>query len=195
MRFKLGVFFSLAVVALGACGGGGPSGIASPPVPGGGTTLPPGVAPQTIGVALPPGNIGQIMDPVAGLIGGFTQTTFSQRLGFAAGATITIKNVGTTTHTFNVIGTGLPFPATPALTIPSGPTSTTISPNYASGNLAPGASVTLTLTPGTWLIGCAYHYLSNNMRTVLTVPGTPGPQATPVPGTGGGGNPCPGGYC
>ncbi len=192
MRFKHEVLFGLAALALAACGGGGGGG--GPAPGGGGPVVPPGVGANTIGVALPPGSIGQLTDPIAGVIGGFTQMVFSQKLGFAAGTTVTIKNVGLTTHTFNVIGASLPFAAAPSVN-PAGPTSTTIGPNYASGNIAPGASVTLTLTPGTWLIGCFYHYLSNNMHTVLTVPGAPGPQATPVPSTGGGGNPCPGGYC
>ncbi|MDQ6931754.1 MAG: hypothetical protein M3160_01110 [Candidatus Eremiobacteraeota bacterium] len=194
MRLKAEIFFSITALALAACGGGGGSGSGgSLPGGGGGPVVPPGVGINTIGLALPPGSIGQLTDPSAGIMGGFTQTVFSQRLGFAAGTTVTIKNVGLTTHTFNVIGTSLPFATAPSMN-PAAPTSATIGPNYASGNIAPGASVTLTLTPGTWLIGCFYHFLSNNMRTVLTVPGSPGPQATPVPSTGGG-NPCPGGYC
>ncbi len=192
MRSTFKVLFSVATLALAACGGGG-GGSSAPGGGGGGVpVVPPGVGANTIGLALPPGSIGQVMDPSAGIIGGFTQMVFSQRLGFAAGTTVTIKNVGSTTHTFNVIGTGLPFTNAPA-TNPAQPTSTMIGPNYASGNIAPGQSVTLTLMPGTWLIGCFYHYLSNNMRTVLTVPGIPGPQATPVPGNPGNG--CHGLYC
>jgi protein SCO1/2 len=56
---------------------------------------------------------------------------------------------------------------------------------YASGIINGGKSVTVKLTkPGIYLIGCAFHYLSNQMRDVIEVAtgATPGPTASPGPG-------------
>jgi plastocyanin len=162
------------------------------------TAAPTGVGSLSIGVALPTTGIGVEMDPTWGQVAGYTQSTNSQVLAFPVGTTITIKNRDNTVHTMNVIGTpsGPPanFPANPPLSIaPIG--GTNLAAGYASGNVMPGASVSVTLsTAGTFLIGCAYHYLSNNMRDVLQVSNsaTPGPQATPPPSGGGG---CVGPYC
>jgi hypothetical protein len=51
---------------------------------------------------------------------------------------------------------------------------------YASGEIKPGGSVTVTLVKeGIYLVGCAFHY-SSGMQDVLVVSKTakPGPQAT-----------------
>jgi protein SCO1/2 len=56
---------------------------------------------------------------------------------------------------------------------------------YASGIINGGKSVTVKLTnPGIYLIGCAFHYLSNQMRDIIEVAtgATPGPTASPGPG-------------
>jgi plastocyanin len=116
-------------------------------------------------------------------------------LAFAPGTTVTIKNLSSTTaHTLNVLSTSS-FPASPTLsTTASG--SSSLDANYTSGSIAPGGTVTVTLSnPGTYYIGCAYHYMTSpSMRDVLLVSAnaTPGPQATPQP-TSGGGTPPPGG--
>lgn len=175
--------------ALAACGGGGGGGTGSVTPPGGGTTstpAPSGVGPLTIGVAIPSGPIGTVASTY-GLVGGFTQATYSQTLAFAPGTTITIKNLSSTTaHTLNVLSTSS-FPASPTLSTASSGT-TSLDANYASGSIAPGGSVTVTLaTAGTYYIGCAYHYMdSPSMRDVLIVSAsaTPGPQATPAPNSG-----------
>lgn len=114
-------------------------------------------------------------------------------LAFAPGSVVTIKNLGSTAHTLNVLSTSA-FPATgPASATASG--TNTLDANYASGSLSPGASVQVTLSnPGTYYIGCFYHFSASatysgpSMRTVLQVSSsaTPGPQATPAPSSGGG---------
>jgi plastocyanin len=197
-----------AVLTLAACGGGGSSGSGGGGGYGGGplpTSAPsssPAPGAHIVSISLP-GGIGVEMDPTwKGPIGGYSQTTFSQVLGFPVGTVVTLKNISASTpHTFNVIATsaGPPanFPASPGLsTTPSG--GNTLAAGYASGAIAGGGTVNVTLAnAGMYLIGCAFHYASNQMRDVIVVQAnaTPGPQATPPPsGTpppGGGG--CP--YC
>lgn len=205
MRSKFpGIALSIAALTLAACGGGSSGGGgASLPVAGV-PVQPPGVAALVIGVALPTGTIGVENDPTFGTVGGFTQQTYSQVLAFAPGASVKIQNLSSTTiHTLNVVGavSGPPsFPANPALSTGASGTPGTIDANFASGNIAPGATIgPFTLVAGTYYIGCAYHYLSNTMRSALVVApaATPGPQATPVPSSGnpGGGTGCVGSYC
>lgn len=187
---------SLAMTAaLAACGGGGGGGVT--PTGGGGSqsTPPPPVTANTIGIALPSGPIGTVSTSAYGTVGGFTQQTYSQTLAFAPGTTVTIRNLSSTTaHTLNVLSTSS-FPANPALSTGASGTSS-LDANYASGSIAPGGSVTVTLaTAGTYYIGCAYHYMNTpSMRDVLIVSAsaTPGPQATPQPSATG--SPAPGGY-
>lgn len=189
--------------SLAACGGGGGSSGGSgnnggtPPT----TTpsSPPGVPPLSIGIALPTGAIGYESDPTWGQVGGFTQSTYSQVLAFPPGTTITLKNLSSNTpHTFNVIAasSGPPanFPSNPSLSTGANG-GNTLAAGYSSGTIDPGSSVSVVLAnAGTYLIGCAYHYASANMRDVIQVSSsaTPGPQATPMPGSsappsGGGG--------
>ena len=205
MHKRIAVFALLAVSALAACGGGGGSGGGFSPPGGGGAgptpTPVPTLGPLTVGVAQPGiSSIGTVTDPTFGVVGGYTQSTYSQVLAFPVGSSITVRNLATATaHTFNVVST-TGFPANPTLSsAASGGGS--IGPTYASGNLAAGGSVTLALTAaGTYYFGCAYHYLSApQMRDVIEVSNTatPGPQATPAApaGGGGGGGGCVGIYC
>lgn len=176
---------TLLLAACGGGGGGGGGGI----TPVGGSTNPPAPAPtgvgtNAIGIALPSGPIGTVASATYGTVGGFTQSVYSQTLAFAPGTTITIKNLSATNaHTLNVLSTSS-FPASPTLSTASSGT-TSLDANYASGSIAPGGSVTVTLSnPGTYYIGCAYHYMNSpSMRDVLLVSSsaTPGPQATPAP--------------
>jgi hypothetical protein len=119
-------------------------------------------------------------------VAGFTQTHYSQRLGFPPGTKIKITNIskGSEFHTLNVIakrpGPPANFPKNPKLSFkPSGGTKLVV--GYRSGTIKPGHSISVTLVKGIYLIACAYHYASDNMRDVLVVePGaTPGPTATP----------------
>jgi len=45
------------------------------------------------------------------------------------------------------------------------------SPNFSAGNLNPGAKSAVYNTggPGMYIFGCAYHFVSNGMRTVIVV--------------------------
>jgi len=207
MQRSLGLAALLAfTVSLVACGGGGGGGggLNPPANNGGGSTPPPGVSGNSIGAALPTSAIGVVIDPTWGTVGGFTQSNRSQVIAFAPGTQITLKNLaaaGTgTVHTMNVISTSAgpqaAFPASPSLsTTASG--GTALVPGFASGNINPGAQMTVTLTTaGTFLVGCAYHYQTNAMRDVIQVSAsaTPGPEATPQPSSGGGGG-CVGVYC
>jgi protein SCO1 len=160
---------------LGSIGGGGG---APSPFPSGG-----------IGVGIPSGKIGVENDPTWGTISGYTQNQTSQVLAFPPGAKIAIKNLSTTTpHTLNVLAlaNGPPpqWPKSPSLSFsPSG--NGILGVGYASGVINPGSSVMVTLSKvGTYLIGCAFHYVSNNMRDVIQVVAgaTPGPTASPGPG-------------
>jgi len=181
MSHRMMLSSSTAVVlaaSLAACGGGGSTTPAHMnPAPG-----PSISSQQVVTEALPSSAIGVENDPTYGTIAGFTQTVYSQTLAFAPGSQIMIANGQTAPHTFNVLSTAS-FPVAPALsTTASG--GATIASGFASGTIAPGTMAgPFTLTGGTYYIGCAYHYISSTMRTVLVVAAgaSPGPQATPAP--------------
>jgi plastocyanin len=132
-------------------------------------------------------------------LSGFTQEQRSQSLAFPPGTKITIHNLSKgVTHTLDVVKVIAKPPAV-------FPKSVTLSKSakgdgkleagYASGEIMPGKSVTVTLVKeGMYLIGCAFHY-GQGMHDVLVVTKTarPGPQATapratatPTSGSGGG---------
>jgi plastocyanin len=186
------------IASLTACGGGGGGG-GTPPTGGGGNNNPPpsGVGTDTVGLAMPDGTIGTVNTAPFGVVGGYTQSTYSQVLAFAPGTKITLKNLSTNTpHTMNVLSTSA-FPGPGALST-SASGGSDLASGYASGSIPVGGSVTVTLsTPGTYYIGCAYHFNDSvSMRDVLMVSSnaTPGPQATPQPsGSTPGG--CTGPYC
>ncbi|HYL28176.1 MAG TPA: SCO family protein [Candidatus Nitrosotalea sp.] len=173
---------SLAAVVAACTNGGGLGTIG-----GGNTPSPP---PNTgIGVAIPDGKIGVENDPTWGSIGGYTQAQTSQVLAYPPGTTVTVTNLSKVdSHTLNVIAasSGPPpqWPGSPSLSFsPTG--NGVLSTNYASGILNPGGSVKVKLSnPGTYLIGCAIHYVSNTMRGIIVVENgaTPGPTASPGPG-------------
>lgn len=178
-----------------ACNGHGTGGNL---VPGGGTMTFPAIDADLIVTAtMPARTIGEEL-PSAGLgtlksgfwkatLGGYTQTQYSQALGFPPGTKITIRNLSKTTpHTLNVVAKiarrPANFPKNPTLKfVASG--HGVLGTGYASGVIAPGKSVTVTLSnAGTYLIGCAYHY-AEGMHDVIVVEknAKPGQQATPIP--------------
>lgn len=185
---------ALVAVALTACagryGGSSPASGATYALPGMPdltitATLPRGTHIHgTINTELPTEGLGRIHDHHwKAMLGGYTQEQFSQALGFPPGTKITIKNISQTlSHTLNVVaeidGPPAAFPSHPRLrTKPSGGK---LRKGYASGVIAPGSSVTVTLgKSGTYLIACAFHYYEG-MRDVLVIDNdaTPGPQAT-----------------
>ncbi|MGB6522025.1 MAG: hypothetical protein WBE83_09665 [Candidatus Cybelea sp.] len=183
---------AIAAATLAACAGGGsPTGAS-----GANTVLLPSynknvavfatLPKDTIGEELPSEGLGSINDSHwKAILGGFTQTSFSQALGFPTGTKITLENLSKNiSHTMDVVKkikkAPAKFPASPSL-----PTSArgggVLGPKFASGVLTPGKSVTVSLSkPGTYLFGCAFHY-QDGMRDVIVVKAkaTPGPQATP----------------
>jgi len=193
--------FAVSLVALvtactgGGGGGGGynPGTVTSTPTPTATTS-----SQQVVRLALPTTGIGTENDPVFGLVGGFTQNTFSQVLAFVPGAQIMIQNgQSTTPHTLGDTGGTSSFPASAAALSFTAAGGSTISHGFQTGTINANALIgPFTLAAGTYYIGCAYHYASNQMRDVLLVAAnaTPGPQATqpagsstPNPGVGGGG--------
>jgi hypothetical protein len=183
---------ALIVVALigvaTACGGGGGSsggftgGTITP-------TNPPVSTQQVVRLALPTTAMGVENDPTFGLVGGFTQTNFSQVMGFAPGAQIMIQNAQIASsgvqHTLGDTGGTSGFNSGAALSMTASGGST-LSSGFQTGTINAGQTIgPFTLAAGLYYIGCAFHYVSNQMRDVLVV-GTgaqPGPQATQPPNT------------
>lgn len=196
------VALSLAVTAgiLVACGGGHGAG---PSSMGGGMpmALPPLGNDLSIDATLPKHTIGENLPSTlgtikirSGMVGGFTQTHWSQMLAFPPGTKITIHNLSkNTAHTFDVVKEIF----RPTVRFPKNPTLSEakrggdkLLVGYASGPIKPGHSVTVVLAKeGVYMVGCFFHY-SIGMRDVIVVKkgAKPGPQATPP---GGGGNPGP----
>ncbi|MFZ1016437.1 MAG: hypothetical protein WAN39_01050 [Candidatus Cybelea sp.] len=127
------------------------------------------------------------------MLSSYTQQARSQALGFPPNTKITIVNLSKKdTHTLNVIkeikGPPAVFPKNITLSKEAKGTGK-FGLGYASGQIHPGKSVTMTLgKPGIYLIGCAFHY-TIGMHDVITVAlhAAPGPQATATPSGGGGG--------
>lgn len=143
---------------------------------------------RTVGEELPSAGLGTIKSTYwKAVLGGYTQTRYSQSLGFPTGTKITLRNLSKKTpHTLNVVAKisrpPAKFPKNPALkTLPHG--NGVLETGYASGVIQPGKAVTITLSqPGIYLIGCAYHY-GQGMHDVFVVgpKAKPGQQATPPP--------------
>jgi plastocyanin len=118
------------------------------------------------------------------LLSGFTQEQYSQSLGFPPGTKITVTNISTNLiHTLDVVKKipGPPANFPPNANLPINPHGDgKLGTGYASGQIFPGKSVTVTLVKGIYLIGCAFHYIYG-MRDVIVVRkhAKPGPQATP----------------
>ena len=183
----------LAGVLLSACGGGGGGGTtpaaATTATPTSAPTVAATAAPQVITMALPTTAIGTETDPTYGLIAGYTEAVYSQVLAFVPNAVVMFVNgqpaASAVPHTLDVISAtngSTTFPANPTLaTTASG--GSALAAGFNSGTINAGTTIgPITLTAGTYFIGCGYHYASNGMKTVLVVgaAATPGPQATPV---------------
>lgn len=189
VRKVIALAVAVAGLAVAACGGvrGGGGGVMALPQIDGDLALYANLPKDTIGEELPSEGIGTVKSKKwIATLGGFTQTMYSQALGFPPGTKITIRNISTSiTHTLDVVKviTKPPaiFPANPKLSVPP-KGGTKLEAGYASGPIKPGKSVTVTLEAGIYLIGCAFHYHSG-MRDVLVVAAhaTPGPQGTPAP--------------
>ena len=140
---------------------------------------------DSIGEELPSEGVGTVDDSFwDATLGGFTQTNYSQALGFPPGTTITLTNLSKNiSHTLDYVKKvkkpPANFPNNPNLPIPA--SGGKFGKGYASGSISPGKSVSVMLAKaGIYLIGCAFHY-SEGMHTVLVVKknATPGPEGTP----------------
>ncbi len=191
IRKQMAAALALAALVVVAC-----SGHNNNPMPGNGTMLTlPGIGKDLVMYAMmPKDTVGEELGS-AGLgtvksaqwkadLSGFTQEDRSQSLAFPPGTKITIHNLSkSTTHTLDVVKVITKPPAI----FPKGVTLSKtpkgegkLEEGYASGEIKPGGSVTVTLVKeGIYLVGCAFHY-SSGMRDVLVVSKTakPGPQAT-----------------
>ncbi len=143
---------------------------------------------DTIGEELPGQGLGEVhSDQWKAMLGGFTQRTYSQSLGFPPGTKITIRNLShTTEHTLDVVkeieGPPAGFPKNPELSVKARGNGK-LGVGYASGPIQPGKSVSVMLEKkGIYLIGCAFHY-HEGMHDVLVIGphAHPGQQATPQP--------------
>lgn len=179
------VLFALG--ALAACGGGGGSGGGGGGNPPPGPTNSPRSTQQVVLIALPTSAMGYF-NSAYGTIGGYTQNSTSQVLGFSPGQQVMFQNAqstggGAPPHTLGDTG-AQSFIANPPLST-TGTGGNTFAPGYQTGTLNPGQSIgPVTLTAGTYYLGCAYHYSSLGMRDVLIVApnAQPGPSGTPPPG-------------
>jgi len=191
IRKQMAAALALAALVVVAC-----SGHNNNPMPGNGTILTlPGIGKDIVMYAMmPKDTIGEELGS-AGLgtvksaqwkadLSGFTQMQYSQSLAFPPGTKITIRNLSkTTTHTLDVVKAIAKAPAIfpKDVTLSKTPKGDgKLEAGYASGEIKPGGSVTVTLVKeGIYLIGCAFHY-SSGMRDVIVVSKTakPGPQAT-----------------
>jgi plastocyanin len=190
----LAVALAIVGITLVACGGRGggssvmPNGVSTYALPGFGSdvVMTAALPKRTIGEELSDEGLGSIhSNKWQAELSGFTQDARSQSLAFPPGTKITIRNLSKSiTHTLNVVkeidGPPAKFPKNPNLS-KSAKGHGKLEAGYASGNIKPGKSVTVTLVkPGTYLIGCAYYY-HEGMHDVLVVKrgALPGPQATP----------------
>ncbi len=192
-RRLIAVGLAIAGLAISACGGRMTNGSAM----GGNTVMLPPVGDLAMYATMPKDTIGEEL-PGEGLgelksskwkatLGGYTQQTRSQALGFPPGTKITIHNLSkSNTHTLDVVKViakaPAVFPKDPILSVKAKGDGKLAS-GYASGPIAHGKSVTMTLVKdGIYLIGCAFHYHSG-MRDVLVVGkyAKPGQQATAAP--------------
>lgn len=195
VRKLLALGLAIAGLAIAACGGrgtggGAPGGVDVVPLPQINSDLVmfATVPKDTIGEELPGEGIGSIKSgPWQATLGGFTQETYSQALGFKPDTEITILNLSkSVTHTLDVVkvipGPPAHFPKNPTLSIKAHGDGR-LEAGFASGPIKPGHSVKVKLVKaGTYLIGCAFHY-GDGMRDVLVVGphAQHGQQATPPP--------------
>ncbi len=105
--FGLSAAAVACAAVLAACGGGGSSGGTVNPQPPAPTATPTQASTQQVVTeALPTSAMGVENDPTFGLIGGFTQTLYSQTLAFAPGSQIMVHNgQAGVPHTFGVDST------------------------------------------------------------------------------------------
>ena len=119
-----------------------------------------------------------IEDPTYGFELGYARgkSTTTQTIPLPMGESVRFQNLDTISHSAAFLGNASPSPSTWPSTFTG---STTKSPagtaigttGFATGSLDPGviSPVYETGLPGFYMIGCEYHYISNEMRTVIIV--------------------------
>jgi plastocyanin len=119
-------------------------------------------------------------DPTYGFILGYANGGISKTsavVGLTAGDPVQFVNADVSlTHTASFLGDasedGAPWPSTFNGSSTKSPPGTSISaPGFSTGSIAPGklSAVYTAGVPGFYMIGCAFHYDSNQMRTVVIV--------------------------
>jgi plastocyanin len=133
---------------------------------------------QTVGVRLT--NEQPANDPTYGFILGYANGGNSKQsavVGLTAGDPVQFVNADTTlTHTASFLGDATqynaPWPSSFNGSSMKSPAGTSIaSPGFSTGPLAPGkvSAMYSSGPPGFYMIGCAFHYNSNEMRTIVIV--------------------------
>jgi hypothetical protein len=168
---------SAHILGYGGGGGGGGNGTTNCPPPAGTSPTP---ASTPVGLLLT-GENNVSVAPFGNVKGFFPGTNGSPPSGsnvvnLTAMQTVTFTNTeasGGQPHTASFIQSwGGSFPASPTIPSTASAAGTSISSSgFSSGNLNPGQSSAVynAGTPGMFIFGCAYHYVSNGMRTVVIV--------------------------
>ena len=120
-----------------------------------------------------------IIDPNYGFELGYavgTVSTLSQTISLGMGQSVEFKNVDTIPHTAAFLGNATahnaPWPSTFTGGTVQSPAGTAISKTgWTTGNLDPNQISQLYSTglPGFYMIGCQYHYVPDELRTVIVV--------------------------
>lgn len=169
----------LASAALIGCAGGSPFPSAAAAAP---RNCVVAIAPdgtETIGVNLANPNESVCTDPTYLAVTGYfagTKVVASQVISLTASSTdqIQFSNLDLQPHTANDLGawSGAYPAATPNPNRTASPAGTDISnPKFTTGAINGGATSLSYVAdvPGVYVFGCAFHYNSNNMRTVIIV--------------------------
>lgn len=169
----------LAGAAIAGCAGGTPFPVAVPPPPHNCVVAISQASTQTIGVNLTNPVQNACTDPtyqaVKGYFGGSTVAA-SQVISVTASATdvIVFMNLDVQPHTANDLGTwsGAYPQVTPNPNKTPSPANTDISsPKFTTGAINPGSTSLnyIADVPGVYVLGCAFHYNTDDMRTIIIV--------------------------
>src|SRR5437660_7039922 len=119
-----------------------------------------------------------IEDPTYGFELGYAKgkSTTTQTIKLPTGESVRFQNLDTISHSAAFLGNASPSPSTwPSAFTGStmkSPAATAIgATGFATWSLGPGFTSPAyeTCLPGFYMIGCQYHYVSNQMRTVIIV--------------------------
>jgi plastocyanin len=171
----LSVALALVGLLVAGCGGNATAPALSTPL--GSTSL---VMPDNaivVGIRL---DVQSITDPRYGFVLGYfkgTTSPKSQVIGVPMGSKIKFTNVdGNDVHTLSFLGKATAhsalWPSAFNGSATKSPAGTAIgTKNFSTGPLNPGKTspVYTTGLPGFYMVGCAFHYDSNMMRTVIIV--------------------------